>query len=148
MEVDYATVEGLPREEMDALLSELVPGGESGGEGDAQGGGRVGQADSLVTISGGYRFLQGIYWAKPPKLGKQQLILLSMREAEAEEDVIKQTELLCTLVSKLLSVREGMEFRAAREAEIKDDDTGLTIEEIRDMVYGLMNLTPSAEGNA
>jgi hypothetical protein len=137
--VEDPSAAGMPYEQMDALMNDMLGGRETS----------VGKTgDSLTTMAGGHRFIQGIYWAKPPKLGKQQMILVTMREAEEEPDVVKQTQMLCNLAMKLLSVRDDTEFRSATEAEIKDDDTGLTLEEIRDLVYRLMNMSQSAEGNA
>ena len=137
--------EGLPREEMDRLMNELLPSTpiDEGKSGTTDHG-----WDKMALLTGGFVPVGSIFWARPPKLRSQQKILIALSEADKQE-AVKQADILCTLAASLFYVREGSEFRKATEEEIGGDEAGLTAQEITTILLKLMDIDPEmSSGNA
>jgi hypothetical protein len=141
-------IEGLPVKEMDALMSELLPG--PGGSTVRSGSAEQGW-DKMTLLTGGFVPVGSIFWARPPKLFSQQKIIMVGREVDACEDPVESAGKLLTLATELFYVREGTDFRPATAEEIGGDAVGLDVVEIRDVLYKLMGMSADpgdASGNA
>jgi hypothetical protein len=137
-------IEGLPVKEMDALMSELLPG--PGGSTVRSGSAEQGW-DKMTLLTGGFVPVGSIFWARPPKLRSQQKILLALEKAE-NKNAIEQADIVCALAAELFFVREGADFREATEEEIGGDEVGMTAQDITAVLLRLMDIHPeNASGN-
>lgn len=138
--------EGLPREEMDRLMNELLTATPI----DEGKGGTTDQGwDKMALLTGGFVPVGSIFWARPPKLRSQQKIFLALDEIDAENSVVKRAEIILKLASSMFYVREGSDFRPATEDEIGGDELGMTTQEINEVILRLLNVTTEANsGNA
>jgi hypothetical protein len=78
--VQESVVEGLPREQMDALMTEMLANKDAGS--NVETGSAAGEWDTLTLLTGGFVPVGSIFWARPPKLKNQQRIMLTLQKAQ------------------------------------------------------------------
>lgn len=129
---------GLPRDEMDRLMQELLPASAASAPGtisEEQG------WDKMTLLTGGFVPVGSIFWARPPKLRSQQKIIMVGRQVDACNDPVESSEMLLKLATELFYVQEGGEFRPATADEVAGDAVGMDVVEIRDVLYKLMGMS-------
>jgi hypothetical protein len=104
------------------------------------------QFHSAAALCGVEIHLRGNFYCKPPKL-RQERALPTIQAHYAEGDLRSALDVAVSVVSPLLFVWDGSDFRPASEDEIDDE---FSSEEVMGILSGALGvkLTEVPEGNA